>query len=189
MPITFKGLRETELSYRNAAAVMAKAEARAVRRVGVTIAAMQARAIAQRENLRIGAIKDAIKTVRQPTPDQPRVVFEVRAKAIPLGQFIGTRMTKKGISTQPLKSSPRAVLRAGFQLRSGVFVGRAAKAGRKYGSPHVGRTPIVKLFGPNVLSQYIRDEIQKLGADTWNERLPIELDRESTNALRQAGLL
>jgi hypothetical protein len=59
----------------------------------------------------------------------------------------------------------------------------------KYGSPHVGRLPIVKLFGPDILSQYIKDAIQQVGIDTWRRRIEIELDRETTFALTQAGLI
>jgi hypothetical protein len=190
MSLKFTGLAEIERSFRTAAAAMGKAEARAVRRVGVTIAANQAREIAKTENLKLGTIKDAIKTVAQPTPDQPRVVFEVRAKAIGLEKFIGSRVTKKGLSVQPLKTGQRAVLRAGFAFkRGGAYFGRAAKSGKQYGSPHVDRTPIVRLFGPNVLSQYIKDAVQQAGDDTWATRLPIELERESNFALKQAGLL
>jgi hypothetical protein len=189
MTLKFTGLAEIERSFRTAAAAMGKAEARAVRRVGVTIAANQAREIGKTENLRASTIKDAIRTVAQPTPDQPRVVFEVRAKAIGLEKFIGSRVTKKGLSVQPLKGGKRAILRAGFALRGGAYFGRAAKSGKQYGSPHVGRSPIVRLLGPNVLSQYIKDNVQKVGADTWADRLPIELERESNFALKQAGLI
>jgi hypothetical protein len=191
MTIATKGLVELERSFRAAAVATGKAEARAVRRVGTTIVAQQSRGIGQVVNLRAATIKDAIKTVVQPTADQPRVVFEVRGKGIPLGDFIGSRVTKKGLSVQPLKGGARAVLRAGFApgKLGGKFFGRAGVGSKSYGRPHVGRTPIVKLFGPNVLSQYIKDEIQKLGADTWTTRLPIELERETAFALKQAGLV
>lgn len=189
MALKFTGITEIERSFRTAAAAMGKAEARAVRRVGVTIAATQAREIAKTENLRAADIKAAIETIAQPTPDQPRVTFQVRSRGIGLERFVGSRVTGKGLSVQPLKTSPRAVLRAGF-ARNGVFYGRAAASGKRvYGSPHVGRMPIVRLFGPNVLSQYIKDAVQQAGADTWATRLPIELERESNFALKQAGLI
>jgi hypothetical protein len=191
MSFIVTGLTELQKRYAATARAMKSAEARAVRRVGTSIATAQSRGIAAVENLRISTIKDAIKTVKQPTPDQPRVVFEVRGKGIPLGDFIGSRVTSKGLSVQPLKGGPRTILKAGFAPRKygGAFFGRAGTSGTGYGSPHVGRTPIVKLYGPNVLSQYIKAEIQKLGADTWNTRLPIELERESNFALKQAGLI
>jgi hypothetical protein len=174
-----------------AAQLVAKGEARAVKRVGVTLAANQSRAIAQIVNLKVGTIKGAIRTVVQPTPDAPRLVFEVRAKGIPLKEF-GARQTRGGVSVAVLKGGPRALLKAAFQLDrfGGNFFGRAGTDNpKRYSAPHVGRLPIVKLYGPNVLSQYIKDSIQKTGADTWNERLPIELERETNNVLRQAGLI
>jgi len=191
MSFIVTGLTDLQKRYAATARAMKSAEARAVRRVGTSIATAQSRGIAQVENLRISTIKDAIKIVKQPTPDQPRVVFEVRGKGIPLGDFIGSRVTSKGLSVQPLKGGARAILKAGFAplKYGGAFFGRAGTSGKGYGNPHVGRTPIVKLYGPNVLSQYIKAEIQKLGADTWNTRLPIELERESNFALKQAGLI
>jgi hypothetical protein len=36
---------------------------------------------------------------------------------------------------------------------------------------------------------FLRDDIQRVGSDTWALRLPIELDRETQFALRQAGLV
>ena len=151
----------------------------------------QVRELAKTINVRSGDIRKEIVTKAQPTPAQPRVVFEVRSKGIPLAAFIGTRQTKKGVTVQVLKGSPRKTLRAAFGVDKfgGNFFGRAGKGSKRYASPHVGRLPIAKLFGPTILSQYIKDEIQKVGADTWAERLPIELARESTFALKQAGLV
>lgn len=189
--LTFAGLKELAASYNTAARAMAAGEARAVKRVSTTIIAEQSRAIAQIVNLRIGTIKDAIKVVQQPTASQPRVVFEVRSKGIALSDYIGTRMTKAGLSVQPLKGGKRTVLKAAFisSKLNGKAFGRVGKGSKFYGTPHVGRLPIVKLFGPDVLSQYTKDEIQKVGADTWALRLEIELDRETTFALTKAGLL
>lgn len=185
------GLSDLARSYRIAASKMAAGEARAARRTGVTIVAQQSRAIAQVVNLRIRTIKDSIKTVRQPTASEPKVVFEVRQKGIPLRDFLGSRVTIHGLSVQPMKGGPRSVLKAGFAVGKfgGGFFGRASRSGTRYGSPHVGRTPIVKLYGPSVLSQYVKDGIQQAGIDTWNVRLPIELERETDYALKQAGLL
>jgi hypothetical protein len=189
--LKFTGLKEMQRSYAQAAKAMAAGEARAVRRVSTTIIAEQSRAIANTVNLRIGTIKKALTIVQQPTPAQPRVVFQVKRAGIPLDQFIGSRVTKAGLSVQPLKGGKRAVLKAGFTLKKagGHYFGRVAKGGRKYGPPHVGRLPIVKLFGPDILSQYVKDAIQQVGIDTWRRRIEIELDRETTFALTQAGLL
>jgi hypothetical protein len=185
------GLKELAQSYSTAAKAMAAGEARAVKRVSVTIIANQSRAIANVLNLRIGTIKDALTIVQQPTPTQPRVVFQVAAKGIPLGDFIGTRMTKAGLSVQPVKGGKRTILKAAFtnSKLNGKFFGRVGKGTASYGSPFVGRLPITKLFGPDVLSQYVKDPIQQVGIDTWNARLEIELDRETTFALTKAGLL
>jgi hypothetical protein len=189
--LKFSGLKEMQRGYAQAAKAMAAGEARAVKRVSTTIIAEQSRAIANTVNLRIGRIKSALTIVRQPTPSQPRVVFQVKRAGIPLDEFIGSRVTKAGLSVQPLKGGKRAVLKAGFALRKAGnhYFGRVGKGSKQYGSPHVGRLPIVKLFGPDILSQYIKDAIQQVGIDTWNRRLSIELDRETTFALTQAGLI
>ena len=189
--LKFTGLKEIQRSYAQAAKAMAAGEARAVKRISTTIAAEQSRAIANIVNLRIGTIKKAITIVQQPTAAQPRVVFQVKRAGIPLDQFIGSRVTKAGLSVQPLKGGKRTLLKAAFALNKagGHYFGRVGKGSNKYGSPHVGRLPIVKLFGPDILSQYIKDAIQQVGVDTWNRRLEIELDRETTFALTQAGLI
>lgn len=191
MTLSFRGLKELQQSYRKAAGAMGRAEARAVARVSTSIIARQSRDMAARVNLRIGTIKGSIATRQKPTDSAPRVVHEVRSRGIPLREFIGTRQTRKGLSVQVLKGGGRAVLRAAFLV--GKFgrnaFGRAARSGDRYGSPHVGRLPLRKLYGPTVLSQYVKPEIQEAGAATWNDRLPVELERESRFALEQAGLL
>ena len=189
----FKGLKETQRAYATAARTIARAEARAVRRVGVTIRAEQTREITKTINLRAGAVRDEVVVKSQPTADKPRVVFEVKSKGIPLASFLGTRQTKKGVSVKVLKGGPRALLRAAFGVEKfgGNFFGRAAQGAGKarYGKPHVGRLPIKKLYGPNILSQYVKDAIQKVGVQVWETRLPVELERETNYALKQAGLL
>ena len=182
------GLKELERSYRALGNATAKAEARAVRRVGTTIATNQSRAIATVVNLKVSTIRGAIQIKAQPTPDKPQVVFEVRQKGIPLKDY-GASQIRSGVSVRVLKGGSRALLRAAFALRkagSNIF-GRAGVGSKNYGSPHVGRGPIVKLWGPSVLSQYEKPEIQQVGDDTWAQRLPIELDRETNFALKQAG--
>ena len=191
MSLKVKGLREMQKAFDTAARAMGAAEARAVKRTGTTIIATQSRGIVETVNLKVGTVKRELRTVQQPTPTQPRVVFEVRQRGVPLAEFKGTRQTRKGVSVQPLKSGSRSTLQAAF-IHNGVVYGRATKGSLvkpRYGSPHVGRTPIVKLFGTNVLSQYIKDAIQQAGVDTWEKRLPIELDRETNFALKKAGLL
>jgi len=195
MTFSVNGLRELERSYRTAAAAMAKAEARAVRRAGVTIATRQARAIVEIANLKVTAVKAAIVTKRQPTPDSPQVVFEMREKPISLIEY-GGRGSWKGASVQVLKAGGRKKVKGGFLTKSPQG---APQIWKRTGEPkrlmtqgrYAGqlREPIDKRFGPSILSQYIKDAIQQTGADTWAERLPIELERESDFALKQAGLI
>lgn len=191
MSISFRGLNELQQSYRKAADAMGRAEARAVARVSTSIIARQSRDMAAVVNLKVGAIKGSIVTRQKPTDSVPRVVHEVRSRGIPLRDFNGTRQTRKGLSVQVLKRGPRTVLHAAFLVAKfgrNAF-GRAARSGDRYGTPHVGRLPLRKLYGPTVLSQYVKPEIQQSGVVTWNDRLPVELERESRFALQQAGLL
>lgn len=191
MSLTFSGLKETQRAYAAAAKAMGRAEARAVRRTGVTIRAEQTREITKTVNLRAGAVRNEVVVKSQPTADRPRVVFEVKSKGIPLASFLGTRQTKKGVSVKVLRGGPRALLRAAFGVEKfgGNFFGRAGKGTKRYGKPHVGRLPMVKLFGPNILSQYVKDAIQKVGVNVWEKRLPVELERETNFALKQVGIL
>lgn len=189
--LKFEGLKEMQRGYSRAAGAVAKGEARAVRRVGVSIRADQTRGITELLNVKASTVRDAIEVKTQPTASAPRVVFEVRSKGIPLASFAGTRQTRKGVSVQVIKGQPRQLLRAAFGIDkyNGNFFGRVAVGSSKYGSPHVGRLPVAKLFGPNVLSQYIKDAIQQRGVKVWESRLPIELERETNFALKQAGVL
>lgn len=197
MSFTTKGLVEMERSYRTAAKRLAAGEARAVRRTGVTISARQARAIAGIVNLRIGTIKKKIVTVRQPTADAPRVVFEVEGEGISLREY-GARQTRAGVSVLILRGAGRKIIPGAFMARGygnnlQVFrrtglAKRLMQAGR-YKGTGILREPIEKLWGPDVYSQYVKDAIQRVGTETWNERLAVELDRETDFALKYAGLI
>lgn len=191
MSLIVRGLKELERDYRKAAGAMAKAEARAINRTGVTIIAAQSRGIADVVNLRVSAVKKELRTKRKATPAQTSIVFEVAGRGVPLKEYIGTSQVKKGVAVRVLKKGPRSVLTAAFGANKfgGNYFGRVGKGSKKYGSPHVGRLPIAKLYGPNVLSQFVKDAIQDLGKQAWQTRLPIELERESTFALKQAGLI
>ena len=197
MTLQVKGLKELEDGYRKAAAAMANAEARAVKRAGVTLAANQARAIGQIVNLRSAVIKAKIVAIRTPTAGEPRIVFEVRGQGIALREF-GARQTRRGVSVLVLRGGGRKIVKGAFMARGyggnlQVFqrtgqAKRLMKAGR-YAGTGIRREPIEKLYGPDVYSQYVKDAIQQVGANTWRDRLPIELDRESEFALRRAGLI
>jgi hypothetical protein len=195
MSLTIKGLLDLERSYRSVANAMSKGEARAIKRVGVTIGARQSRAITETVNLKSRDVKDAIVTKRQPTADALQVVFEVREKPISLIDYGGTGSWKRA-SVKVLKASGRKRVQGGFLTntpqgapqiwkRTGESK-RLMTKGRYAGQV---REPIKKLFGPSILSQYIKAAVQQLGADTWAERLPIELERETDFALKQAGLI
>lgn len=195
MSFSIQGLDDLERSYRKAASLMARAEARAVRRSGVSVVAQQARAIAQVVNLKVSTIKKSIRTMQQPSAGQPRITFEVRGEGIALREF-GARQTGKGVSVLVLRASGRKIVADAFMARGygnnlQVFrrtggAKRVMKAGRYTGKL---REPIEKLYGPDVMSQYVKDAIQQAGADTWNARLPIELEHECDRALSEAGLI
>lgn len=201
MSIIVKGIKEIERSYRLAAREMGKAESRSVKRAGVSVIAAQSRGIAKIVNLKVGVIKAELRTVKQPTPDNPAVTFEVKGKGIALREY-GARKTRKGVSVLVLKGGGRKTVRGGFmakgygnnlqvfkresQITGGKPQKKLMKAGRYKGQM---REPIAKLYGPDVLSQYIKEAIQGVGVNTWETRLPIELARESAFALKRAGLI
>jgi hypothetical protein len=184
--------KEISKAYAKAAKAVAAGESRAVKRAGNSVRTAQVREIGKVLNVRSGAISKAIVTKREPGARGLEVVHRVRGEGLPLRDFIGTRQTRKGVSVKVLKIGPRVILGAAFQRHTlgGHVFGRAGKSTpKRYGRPHVGRLPIVKLFGPNVLSQYINDAIRGLGEKTWHERIAIELERDTTFALKRAGVL
>lgn len=195
MTLSVKGLAALQRQYETAAGRMAAGESRAVKRAGTTVVARQARAIAQTVNLKIGTIKKSIVTVKTPTAADPRIVFEVRGEGIALREF-GARQTRKGVSVLVLRGGGRKIVPGAFMakgyggnlqvFRRTGLAKRLMKAGRYAGKL---REPIEKLYGPDVYSQYLKDAIQAVGAETWRERLPIELERETEFALKHAGLL
>lgn len=202
--IKARGLAELERGYQRAADLLEVGEARAVKRAGVTIRANQARGISKIINLKISVIKDAIEVVERPVPGSPRIRYEVVGGAIALREF-AARQTKKGVSVQVFRGGGRKLLRRAFMARgyggnlqvfertglAKVVPKVGSYAGREYKLKpgYYKREPIEKLFGPDVFSQYIKDVIQRLGEVTWDERIIIELDRESEFALKRAGLI
>jgi hypothetical protein len=191
MGLITKGLRELERSYKKVAHQLHIAEARAVKRAGVSVRAAQVRDIAAQINLRAGTIRDEVRIAKDATSKNLSVTFRVKERGVPLKEFIGTNQTRKGVSVKVIKASTRQTLGAAFGARKfgGHFFGRVAKGSKKYGNPHVGRLPIAKLYGPSILSQYIKDAIAQKGAETWHTRIEIELQRETTFALRKAGVI
>jgi hypothetical protein len=195
MTYTVRGLMELERSYRKAANAIARGEARAIKRVGVTIAARQSRSIVETVNLKVAPVKKAIVTKRQPTPSMLQVVFEVTEKPISLIEYGGRGSWKKA-TVQVLRASGRKQVQGGFLTKSPQG---APQIWKRTGGPkrlmtigrHAGevREPIKKLFGPSILSQFIKEAVQQIGANTWAERLPIELARETDFALKQAGII
>lgn len=195
MGVTFKGLKETQRAYERAATTVARAEARAVQRVGTSIRAEQVRQMAKTVNVKTAALREAVEIKSQPTPERPRVVFQVRGRGISLINF-GGRGSWKGASVQVLKSAGRKKVAGGFLTRAPNGAEhiwkrsgkppRKMKAGRYAGQR---REPIKKLYGPSILSQYIRAAIQEAGEKVWYSRLPIELQREVDFALRKAGVI
>lgn len=189
------GLKELERSYRQAASRMASAEASAVRKAGVTIAARQSRAISAIINLKISTIKSKIVAIKKPTAGDPRIAFEVRGEGIALREF-GARQTRKGVTVLVLKGGGRKVVKGAFMAngygnnlqvfkRTGLPKQRM-KAGR-YAGARFKREPIEKLYGPDVFSQYVKAQIQAVGDNTWRERLSIELEAATKYALDYIG--
>ncbi len=194
MSLKFNGLKELETSFRKAGSRMASAEATAVRKTGVTIVARQSRAIASIVNLKISTIKSKIVTIQKPRAGDPKISFEVRGEGIALREY-AARQTKKGVTVLILKGGGRRTVKGAFMAkgyggnlqvfrRTGLSP-RIMKAGRYLGKR---REPIEKLFGPDVFSQYVKEEIQAAGERAWNERLPIELKAATDYALDYIGL-
>lgn len=190
MSFITKGLKEVEAGYRLMARTLRIGEARAVARAGTSAKTQMTRQITGRLNLRAGTVRDELKVKREPSTAHLDYTLTAKTRGVPLREFVGTRQTRKGVSVAVVKGA-RATLGAAFGISKygGHFFGRVGIGSSKYGSPHVGRGPIVKLFGPSVATQFAREDVQQRGEQTWNERIPIELEREQTFALKKAGLL
>lgn len=178
------GLRELERSFTKMAAATARGEARAVNRVSTSIITAQARAVTKLVNLKVGRVKDAIRLAQKATPDAPRIVVEVQRRPVGLIEFGGSWRGRKsqGATALVWRGEGRDSFGGTF-----IAIGRGGnrqifeRKGRK-------RLPIKAFYGVSVYSMFLRDDIQRVGADTWALRLPIELDRETRFALQQAGL-
>jgi hypothetical protein len=203
------GLRELERSFAAMGAATARGEARAVNRVSTSIITAQSRAITGLVNLQVGRVKDAIRVVQKATPDAPRIVLEVQRRPIGLIQFKGSWRGPKseGATASVWRGGGRSVFGGTFIAKglsgsggigdnvarysnSQIFERhgpkRRATRGRYIGQM---RQPLKAFYGVSVYSMFLRDDIQRVGNDTWAVRLPIELDRETQFALRQAGLI
>jgi len=190
------GLFELERAYNAMAKATAKAEARAVGRVSTTIVNNQSRAVVQRLNLKVSRVKEAVRIAVKPTAEQPRVVIEIKRRPVGLIEYGGQWRGRKseGASAIVLKGSGRSTLGGTFiaaglksnrQIfeRTGKF--KVASQGRYAGER---RETLKAFYGPSVFSQFRREDIIEVGRKTWEERLPVELQREIAFALKQAGL-
>jgi len=184
------GLQELQRGFASLGKATARGEARAVNRVSTTIVAAQSRAVVQRLNLKVSRVKEAVRISQKATPDQPRIVIQVERRPIGLIEFGGTW---RGLKSQ---GASAAVLRGeGRHTYAGTFIAIGRSGNRQIfdrkivGGKRAPRLPLKPLYGPSVYSQFLRDDIQKVGVDTWQIRLPIELDRETQFALQQAGLV
>jgi hypothetical protein len=179
------GLRELERSFSKMAAATARGEARAVNRVSTSIITAQARAITRLVNLKIGRVKDGVRLAQKATPNAPRIVMEVQRRPVGLIEFGGSWRGPKsqGATAKVWRGSGR-------DLFAGTFIATGRGGNRQiFDRKGKKRLPIKAYYGPSVYSMFLRDDIQRVGSDTWALRLPIELDRETQFALRQAGLV
>jgi hypothetical protein len=184
--VTFRvvGLRELELSFTKMAAATARGEARAVNRTSTSIMTAQSRAITKLVNLKVGRVKDAIRLAQKATPDAPRIVMEVQRRPVGLIEFQGAWRGPKS------EGATAVVWRGeGRHTYAGTFIATGRGGNRQiFERKRKARLPIKAFYGVSVYSMFLRDDIQKVGSDTWALRLPIELDRETQFALKQAGL-
>jgi hypothetical protein len=164
-------------------------EARAAKRAGTSVRAAQVKEIGRALNVRAGGIRDAIAIKHDAKAASPSVTISAVRKGVALDKFVGTRQTKKGLSVKVLRAGPRSTLSAAFlaKTKGGAAFGRVAQGSKRYGTPHVGRLPIAKLFGPGPGDRLATEPVQQLGAKTWQERVEVELRREEAFALKKMG--
>lgn len=165
------------------AGATARAEARAVNRVSTTIIAAQSRAVVDRVNLKVSRVKEAVKLSVKATPAQPRIVIEVKRRAVGLIEFEGRWRGVKspGASAVVLRGSGRHTF-------GGTFIATGRGGNRQiFERKGKARLPLKALYGPSVFSQFKREDIQEVGRKTWEQRLPIELQRELAFALKKLG--
>ncbi len=166
--------------------------------LGAATSRAEARAVVQRVNLKVSRVKEAVRVAQKATPDRPQIIIEARrTRAIGLIEFGGTwrGLKSAGASALVLREEGRhtyagTFIAAGLGNNRQIFDRKRSapkqlvKSGRNAGKM---KQPLKTLYGPSVYSQFLRDDIQKVGVDTWALRLPIELDRETQFALKQAG--
>lgn len=194
----FSGLDKIARGYQRSARLLGRYEAAAVRRAGTSARSALVKRIHKHLNVKQATIRKRLKVVGKPTPNDLQFVIEVKRAGVPLIHF-AARETRRGVTVKVFRDGPRKLITRGPTFIAGGVGGarqvweretalpkRYTRAGR-YAGTGIKRRPISILYGPDVLSQFVQEAVQRAGDDRWQERLPIELDRATTRALELIG--
>lgn len=136
-------------------------------------------------NLKTGPVRDVVNLKRVERRELSADLV-VTSKGLRLGEFTGTRKTRRGLSVQPKKGGGRKIIRSGFLIRgrsSGkvLAVRRRFKAGE--GGAQVGRLPLDDLYSTSVRQALEDRGMQRRILDAGLRRFGPELAREVTRRL------
>jgi hypothetical protein len=155
-----------ELTYRQLPQRMQRIISRVLNHVGGTARTKVKSALAKQMGLHAGTVDAGLQTKRAYPGKQS---FEVTAsgRPIPLAEF-GARQTRRGVSARPWGA--RRVFPGTFIVPSlgGQVLRRAGRA----------RLPIVKLWGPSMPRELLRDQAPKVFFDEVRAKVPVRLKHE-----------
>lgn len=195
----FSGLDKIARGFHRSASLIGRYEAAAVRRAGTSARSVLVKKIHAHLNIPQREIRQRLTVRGRPTAHDTRYVIEVKRAGIPLIHF-AARETRRGVTVKVFRDGPRKLITHGPTFiargagggarhvweRETKLPKRLTRAGR-YAGTGIKRRPISILYGPDVLSQFVQEAIQRAGDKRWEERLPIELERATNRALELAG--
>jgi hypothetical protein len=139
---------------------------RVLNHVGGTARTKVKSALAKQMGLPAGTV-DARLITKRAYPGHQSFEITAAGRPIPLAEF-GARQTRRGVSARPW--GQRRVFLGTFMVAS---LGNQAfrRAGR-------ARFPIVKLWGPSMPKELLRDQVPQVFFDEVRAKLPVRLEHE-----------
>jgi hypothetical protein len=174
--IQIKGLEDAQKILAGIADGSKKAIVRALNKtVGIPTGGVQSdavKAVAGKINLTQKDIKKSFE-VKKATYTDLSAYVRSTGKPTPLGRFIRTRQTSKGISVQVKRSRPRTVIRHAFFItaKKGSYKGVYWRVGRH-------RYPIKQRYGPRVPDIFENTEVMQPILQKAQERLDKNFNHE-----------
>ena len=166
-------LVDWERVYRQAPAQINQVISRVLNHVGGTARTKVKTALAKQTGLKAGTVDVGLRSIKA-TPGRQSYEIVASGRPISLAQF-DPRQTRRGVSARPW--GKRRLFPSTFIVRSlsGQVFRRESKA----------RLPIVKLWGPSLPRELLRDNVPKAFVQEVQLKLPVRVEHELKRVLRK----